>query len=210
MSVLEKLSSAQNVRDEGPNTALAQELVNEQNVEGVQEIVENLRSSDKNIQSDCASVIEQIGYLDPDLIADYVSDYLKLLSSKNNRLVWGGMIALALVADRRPQEVVDNMDTITRAMKKGSVITRDNGIRTLARAASASEECNQAIFPFLIEHLESCRTKSIPQHSESILVAVKSADNEQQFVAVLNTRMDELKPSQLTRVRKVLRSLEKG
>jgi hypothetical protein len=208
MSILEKLSSAQNVRDEGPNIALAQELVERADTQGVKEVAENLWHSDKNIQSDCASVIEQVGLLDPKLIAAHVSDYIKLLSSKNNRLVWGGMIALALVADIRPKEIFDNLDVVYKAVKKGSVITRDNGIRTLGKVASVDQTYNEAIFPFLIEHLKNCRSKDIPQHAESILVAVKFPGNEQVYRDVLNERIDELKPSQHSRVKKIFRSLD--
>ena len=199
----------QNGRDEEPNKNLARELVESKDTEGIKEIPENLWNRDKNVQSDCASVLEQIGHLAPELIEDYVSDFLKLLSSKNNRLVWGGMIALAMVADRKPREVFDNRDTIVEAIKDGSVITRDNGVKTLAIVASVNEEYNEALFPFLIEHLKSCRPKSIPQHAESIVRAVTS-ENQGQYVDVLNQRFGTLSSSQQRRVRKLLRTLESG
>jgi ribosomal protein L16 Arg81 hydroxylase len=199
----------QNGRDEEPNKNLARELVENKDTEGIREIAENLWNRDKKIQSDCASVLEQIGHLAPELIEDYVSDFLKLLSSKNNRLVWGGMIALAMVADRKPREVFDNRDTIVEAIKDGSVITRDNGVKTLAIVASVNEEYNEALFPFLIEHLKSCRPKSIPQHAESIVRAV-TPENQGQYTDVLNERFGTLSSSQQRRVRKLLRTLESG
>ena len=44
-------------------------------------------------------------------------------------------------------------------------------------------------------------------HAESICPTVDS-ENKKEFVAVLNSRKSELKPSQLARLRKVSRSLE--
>jgi hypothetical protein len=199
----------QDRRDEEPNKSLAWELVEKRDHKGIEEIAENLWNSDKNIQSDCASVLEEVGRLAPDLIADYVVDFLKLLSSKNNRLVWGGMIVLTMVADRKPRQVFDNRDTIVEAIKKGSVITRDNGIKTLAAVASVNEEYNEALFPFLIGHLKSCRPKSVPQHAESIVRAV-TPDNQGQYIDVLKARFDTLSSSQQRRVRKLLRALEGG
>ncbi len=207
MSVLTKLACNQNRRDEAPNKNLARELVDKKDTEAIEEIAENLWNNDKSIQSDCIAVLEYIGYLAPELIEDYISDFLKLLSNKNNRLVWGAMITLALVADRKPEEVFGNLDAIIRAIEKGSVITRDNGIKTLAVLASVNEEYNEAVFPLLIEHLKSCRPKSVPQHAESIIRAVNSK-NQEQFIAVLHQSFDILSSTQQERIKKLLRTCE--
>ena len=111
MTVLNKLASMQDRRDEEPNKDLAQELVEQKNIEGVREIAENLWNKDKRIQSDCDSVMEEIGRNAPELIEEYVADFLKLLSSKNNRCVWGAMINLSLIADRKPKEIFESFKT---------------------------------------------------------------------------------------------------
>jgi hypothetical protein len=209
MSVLQKLACMQNGRDQVPNKELAKELAEKRNVEEIKEIAENLWNKDKNIQSDCASVLEEIGHLAPELIEDYVSDFLKLLSSNNNRLVWGAMITLSIVADRKPKQIFDNLDDIVEAIEKGSVITRDNGIKTLAIVASGNEEYNEAIFPFLIEHLKRCRPKDVPQHAESIMCAV-TLENQVRYIDVLKQRFDTPSSSQQRRVKKLLRMFESG
>jgi hypothetical protein len=40
-------------------------------------------------------MLNEIGYLDPEWIAGHAQEFIELLNSKNNRLVWGGMIAPA-------------------------------------------------------------------------------------------------------------------
>ena len=207
MSVLTKLACMQNRRDEAPNKDLARELAEKKDTEGIKKVVGNLWNKDKNIQSDCASVLEQVGLLDPGLIEDHVSDFLKLLSSKNNRLVWGAMIALAMVADRKPKEILDNLDNVVETIKGGSVITRDNGIKTLAIVASVDKEYNKAIFPLLIEQLKECRPKSVPQYAESIMRAVTPA-NQESYLDVLNQRFDTLSPAQQRRVKKLLKTFK--
>lgn len=52
--------------------------------------------------------------------------------------------------------------TITNAMKTGSVITMDKGVLTLAKLASVSKAHNDRIFPYLLNHLENCRSKEVP------------------------------------------------
>lgn len=205
MSVLNKLSSALGRRDELPNQELARELARKRDKRGIQEIVENLGNT--KLQNDCIKVLFEIGEIEPSLISGYVSEFVRLLSSRNNRLVWGGMTALATIADIRAKDIVAHLGAILNAFDKGSVITVDSGVRVLARAASAKAEYNKKIFPYLIEHLESCRTKEIPQHSESTLPAV-TRSNKTKFIATLNARFELLTPPQRVRVKKVIKLAE--
>ena len=197
----------QNRRDEEPNKDLAKELVEQKDIEGIREIAENLWNKDKKMQSDCDSAMEEIGRNAPELIEEYVADFLKLLSSKNNRRVWGAMINLSLIAEKKSKEIFESFESIIETIENGSVITRDNGIKTLAIVASTEEEYNQIIFPFLIEQLKTCRPKSVPQYAESTFCAVKS-DNRERYIEVLNRRFDTLSSSQKNRVKKLLRKLE--
>ncbi len=204
MSVLAKLASGQGRSDEEPNKALGRELARTRDVAGIREIAENLWHEDAKIQSDCDGVIEEIGRNAPELIEAYVSDFLKLLSSKRNRRVWQAMICLSLIAERKPREIFENRETLIRAMEKGSVITRDNGIKTLAKVASAEETYRRELFPYLLAQLASCRPQSVPQYAESILCAV-NVENAVAFKDVLTRRFDELSAAQQRRVEKVLK-----
>jgi hypothetical protein len=98
VSVLNKISFFQNRKDEVPNQRLARGLAETKDKKGIREIAENLWNDNPSIQSDCLQVLYEIGYLDPKLIAGYAEDFLNLLHSKNNRLVWGSMTALSGVA----------------------------------------------------------------------------------------------------------------
>ncbi len=207
MSVLKRLACMQGRKDEIPNQELARELASNADKAGIREIVENLRNEDKNIQFDCIKVLYEVGYLKPELIADYVPEFAQLLSSRHNRLVWGGMIALSTVYELRPKEMFENVEKIMQAMASGSVITVDNGVKVLARVAGAKEEYGKKIFPYLIEHLRCCRPKEVAQHAESILCAV-NAENKKQYLAVLAERQEKLAPAQAARIKRIFKVLE--
>jgi hypothetical protein len=207
MSALEGIAHFQGRRDEVPNQELARQLASGRDRNGIREIADNLWNRDKNIQADCIKVLYEVGYIDPALIAPYADDFLKLLQSKNNRLVWGGMIALATVAALKPDAVFAHRDEIQRVMKTGSVITVDNGVLALARAASRDAKYRKAIFPFLMGHLKTCRPKDVPQHCEKVLVAVDSS-NKAQFVTVLRARLADLSGGGLRRVTKVIKAAD--
>jgi hypothetical protein len=204
MSVLNRLASSLGRRDEVPNQELARDLAAKKNRAGIREIVENLWNKDKKIQTDCIKVLYEVGYTEPGQIADYVDEFVKLLRSKNNRLVWGGMTALAEAARANPEGVFRHLTEIRKAMDTGSVITVDNAVRTLAITASAKVEYNKAIFPYLLKHLQTCRPKEVPQHSEKTLPAV-NASNKAMFITVLEKRIEDLSGSGLTRVKKVIK-----
>jgi hypothetical protein len=93
-------------------------------------------------------------------------------------------------------------------MEEGSVITMDAGVLTLARIASAKADYNRAIFPFLLDHLQTCRPKEVPQHSEKTLEAVTAA-NSAQFIGVIKKRMKSATPSQAVRLRRVIAAAAK-
>jgi len=206
MSVLNRLAHSLGRRDEVPNQELARDLAAKKNKAGVKEIVENLANKDKNIQADCIKVLYEVGVIEPGLIADYAEDFVKLLRSKNNRLAWGGMTALAEVAKANPDAVFKNLDAIKKAKETGSVITVDNAISTLAYTAAASDKYRAAIFPYLLDHLSNCRPKEVPQHSEKTLPAV-NASNKADFVKVLEKRMEDLSGGGLARVKKAIKQV---
>lgn len=204
MSVLNRLAHSQGRRDEVPNQKLAHALASKKDKAGVREIAKNLWNKDKNIQADCIKVLYEVGYIDPTLIADYADDFARLLKSRNNRLVWGGMTALAEAARADADAVFAHLNEITKAKETGSVITVDNAIAALARTAAGEAKYNKVIFPYLLKHLSACRPKEVPQHSEKTLPAV-NASNKNEFIKVLEKRMQDLSGGGLARVKKVIK-----
>ena len=208
MSVISRLSSSVGRKDQEPNLELARELRDTRNEKAIAELVENLSGDSKAIQHDCIKVLYSIGYDDAGLISKYVSEFLHLLRLKDNHMVWGAMIALSTIAAERADEIYASIDLIFRTIETGSIITIDNGISVLAQLASTEEAREKEIVPYLLEHLQECRPKEIAQHAEKSMAAM-NASNKAQFVEVIAKRVDSLSASQKTRVKKVLRKIEK-
>jgi hypothetical protein len=209
MPVLNRIAYYQDRRDEAPNRELARELAATRDQEGIREIADNLAHPNQSVQSDCLKVLYEIGYLAPDLIADYVAQFLALLKHKNNRMVWGGMIALATIAPLKAREIWNELDSVIDAVNYGTTITEDWGIKTLARVAAADEAYGRRIFPLLLKYLKECLPRDVPRHADSILPAVDATKREE-FLALLETRRAELTGSQLLRLDKVVRRLRAG
>jgi hypothetical protein len=207
MSVIDRLSSRLNRRDEQPNIELARDLVARRDADGIAEIARNLWNEAESVRSDCIKVLYEIGALQPALIAGFIDDFLRLLQAKNNRLVWGAMTALAEVAPLRADTLCLHLDEITRVMETGSVITRDQAVRVLAALACSGENCAEVAFSRLMGLLAGCRSKDVPQYAESIFSAGRPM-NPPEFMHVLEKRLPGLSNSQRKRVEKVIRQIK--
>ena len=204
MTVIDQLACSIGRRDEVPNRELARQLAETENQQGIAEIANNLWNKDGAIQADCIKVLYEIGYLKPEIIAPYAADYLKLLNNRNNRLVWGGMIAIATISKVAAETLYPHIESIKKAVDSGSVITRDAGIWALSDIAAANAAYRAAIFPYLLNHLSTCRPKDVPQHAERVVVAV-GAEQKDDFLQVIEKRMKDLSPSQQKRIKKVIK-----
>lgn len=206
MSVLNRIAYFQDRRDEVPNQELARELAEKKDAGGIREIAENLWNKEQNIRSDCLKVLYQTGYLAPELISDYVEDFLRLLNDKNNRMVWGGMLALSTIANLKADMLFPHVDELKQVMDKGTLITMDAGIKTLAGIAFQNEAYQQPIFPYLLNRIATCRPLDVARHAEQILPAVNPG-NKAAFLSTLESRMDDLSVAQAKRVKKTIKAV---
>ena len=208
MSVIDKLATSLNRRDEVPNQELARRIVSDRDAAAVQELVANLNHKNKAIQSDCIKVLYEIGEGKPEMIAKYYRVFGQLLESKHNRLVWGAMMALDTIALKEPKTVHGMLSTILEvADNSGSVIARDHAVGILAKLATLKPYRRDCV-PLLIEQLISCPNNQFPMYVE-MSAPVIDADNRKRFQQVIERREPKLeRESQKKRVAKARKRLK--
>ena len=207
MSIIPKLSTSLNRRDEVPNQDLAKEIVATENKEAVGELVANLSNKSKDIQSDCIKVLYEIGEAKPNLIAPYANNFVELLDSKNNRLQWGAMTALNTIATQSPAIVFGALAKLAAVADKGSVITRDNYVSILTKLCSVAAYSNDA-FALLHEQFLISPTNQLPMYAENAAGIIDAA-HKPIFIKTLTARLSEFdKESKRKRVEKVLKKLQ--
>ncbi|EHI99616.1 hypothetical protein CDLVIII_3030 [Clostridium sp. DL-VIII] len=207
--MIEKIAFNLGRNDEELNIDLAIELINLKDLEGIKEIVDGLRNKKEQIANDCIKVLYEIGERNPELIAEYVLDFIELLKSRNNRLVWGGMTAISKITFLKSKEIFENIEIVINAYENGSVITRDNSISVFAELAKADKKYEKPMLKKIVEHLETCRPKEIGQHAERAFICIDE-ENSKEFVSALLKRRDNLSASQKKRVDKLIKNIEKG
>jgi hypothetical protein len=205
-SVIDKLATSLNRRDEIPNQELAQRIVDRGDKKAVKELVDNLTNRDKSIQGDCIKVLYEIGERKPTLIADYVKEFVSLLGSKNNRLVWGAMTALDTITLQNPEAIYSALSQIIETADKGSVITKDHGVSILVKLAPIRKYADEA-FILLIQQLKSCPTNQLPMYAEKAMPIINDK-NKAVFIKTLTSRLDSVKKeTKRKRVEKVIEKL---
>lgn len=207
MNALSFLACSLGRNDEQPNEQLAIEIIQLKNKTWVKELVENLQNKDKNIQSDCIKVLYEIGQRGaPELIAPYLDDFVKLLSGKNNRLIWGAMYAIDTMTLLCHGSIMQKLETIMQTVDKGSVITIDCGVSILAKLCSF-KEYSATVFPLLMEQLKKCPAKQLPMYAEKSYQFIQVEDISE-YIKLLKERFNEMNSdSQKKRLDKVVKKL---
>lgn len=206
MTVLNKLASALNRRDEVPNQELAADIVLRKDASAVSELIQGLSDKNRNIQSDCIKVLYEIGERDPKLIVKHRQVFGNLLDSKNNRLVWGAMTALDQIALADPKGVFGMLDVFCAKADTGSVITRDHVVGILTKLGSLKPYAD-ACLPLVVDQLKTCPNNQFPMYAEMSLT-MASDKNKSSLRKAINGRLAKLeKESQKKRVEKVLKRL---
>jgi len=207
MSVRGRLASALGRNDERPNVELAEALVAKPDKAAITELAMLLTSGTTAEQNDAIKVLYEIGERKPGLVAPHADAFLTLLTSKNNRNVWGAMSALATIASARPKVLGAQLNAILAAADKGSVIAKDKCMSVLSRLAIAG--VGKAA-PALLDRLETAAPNQFPMYAELALPAVPSAQRAG-FQAILESRLAKIEqPAKRARVEKVLRKLAKA
>lgn len=207
-SIIDFLASSLGSKGEEPNIALAKEIVSSNNRNAIKDLIANLKNKDKNIQSDCIKTLYETGYIKPELIAGYYSEFLELLTSKNNRLVWGGMIAISTITDLRPKEIFKSLDVIIKTLDKGSVITIDAGIEILSKL-NTSESFFNTTDPLLSDQLWKCPIKQLPMYIEKSLKSICKRNKEAYLNIILKRKSECERDSQRKRLDSVYKKIIK-
>ena len=190
MSVIAKLASSVNRRDEAPNLELAKQIAKKKDKKAVGELVNNLNNKSKRVQNDCIKVLYEIGAINPSLISGYAIEFIALLDSKNNRLQWGVMTAINSITLENPKPIYEALAKIVDAADKGSVITRDYGVNILINLCSLRRYSENA-FHLLMEQIMNSPTNQLPMYAERAAPVINE-NYKKIFVKTLISRLGEI------------------
>ena len=205
-NVINRLSSAMDRRDQGPNEAIAQEVVASGNPDLLQEVVQVILSNNPvRLKNDAVMVLMAISRIKPGILLEQTRLLISLLDSKSNRQVWGSMIALANMAPMVREDIKPYLAKILRAMDEGTVVTRDHGFTILTELYK--DDPSGDLLALINEQLLNAPPNQVGQYTEKFMEVVRKEDLSS-FIATLEVRAQELtNEHHLKRLGKNLRKL---
>jgi len=202
---IEKTAYYLGVRSEEPNQALGKSLADDNNEAGIKEMIDHLYDKNKSLASDCLKVVYEASYHNPKLIVNYLETFIDLLNSKNNRMVWGAMIAISSIAGIAPSLVHPYKGLIKEKIETGTVITSVHGVQTLIKIAHDKDYYKEYIDE-LFDILKNTRPVDFPKRAELMISMLNPADHEQ-FTQIIYSREPELSNAGIKRIKKALKKL---
>jgi predicted transcriptional regulator len=208
VSVLDKLASALGRNDERPNVALAEALAAEPDPDAIRELMGAVAAGSAATRHDAIKVLYELGERRPELFgtAD-VAAFFATLTSRSNRLVWGGMSALAAVAGAHHELVSKRLPEILAAADKGSVIAKDKAMAILVTLAGKGHA--KDVLPILLQRLADAAPNQFPTYAEEV-ATVMDAAHRPRLIAIIEKRLPKVVgEAKVRRLEKLLRKLAK-
>ncbi len=186
-AVYARLGSVLGVRHTKADIALGQDIAARGAGHELDGLVELLDEPD--VASSAIKAIYECGYLAPELLVPHLPVFRALLDASNNRMVWGGMIAISCVAKADPQAVWAHRERIELALRNGTVITQMSAVHALTAVAASDPVKAEQLQDWFEEAFESLDAKQLLGAAELILPV---AAERRFLVSCLIERGDEL------------------
>jgi hypothetical protein len=206
MSVLDRLASALRRNDEAPNVELAERIAASGDASAVTELAAALAGKGRAIANDAIKALYEIGERRPELIAPHAGAFFDALESRNNRLVWGALSALAAITATQPNVIAARLPEILDAADRSSVIAKDKTVAMLATLAERPDVA-PAAWDLLLGTLRTSAVNQTPMYAEQALRAAAANDPAALSEVVRHRLADIDRPAKRVRLEKVLRKL---
>lgn len=201
-----RLAHAMGRRDEEPNIALAHELAEAKDREGISRLAEIAAIGSTAAQNDAIRILYENGACDPFLLQPHVGPFLEKIHRRNNRMVWGSLTALSEIAKIDAGTIFEAPGSIIAVADKGSVISRDQAIRILI-ALPAKPEFAGSAASHLFARLESAAVNQLPMYAERVHDAMNEAFHPRLHSVLSRRLMEGMAQSKRRRLERVIRRL---
>jgi hypothetical protein len=186
-AVRSRLGAALGVRHTKADIALGQDIATRSDAVAMAGLVELL--DEPAMASSAIKAIYECGYLAPALLVPHLPVFRALLDGVNNRMVWGGMIAIAGVAKADPVAVWSHRERLELALREGTVITKMSAVHALTAVAGSDPAKATALQGWFEEAFETLDAKQLLGAAELILPV---AADRGPLVSCLVERGDQL------------------
>lgn len=207
MTIEARLATALERNDEQPNIALAEALARSGNRADIAELAGLLTTGTKPVRHDAIKAFYELGERRPDLISPYLDRLIGLLATKDNRMLWGAMSALAALAPGQAEKLMPHLNQVLDAADRSSVIAKDKCMTILA-ALNSNARFTGIVTPVILNRLRHAAVNQTPMYAELAASTIAPADIPA-FREVIEQRLAAMSfPAKRKRLEKVLKALD--
>lgn len=201
------LASSLGRRDEVPNIELAERIVQSNDQAAVGVLAGILEAGAQAARQDAIKVLYEVGERNPRLILGQLSTFLTAINDKDNRMVWGGLTALAKLSNLVPDKIFPHLNEILQAADAGSVIAKDRAIEILIALAGTTAYTDE-VMPVVIGRLKTSAVNQLPMYAEKTARLTLPQPQASKVIVVLKCRLHEpMSAAKKKRLEKVINSL---
>lgn len=201
--IIAQLACASDRRDEQPNIDLAIKLAETGDKAEIDALFEIVQSGTAPQRADAIKAFYELSERRPEVVVHQLDALITLLNTKNNRILWGVMSALAPLAQIAPDQIIPHLNTILDAGDRGSVIAKDKLMMLLAHL-NTDERFADQITPLIIQRLRYAAINQTPMYAEITAPTIRQ-QNWPQFAKTVSDRMADIpQPAKTKRLQKVL------
>lgn len=199
--VVSQLSGTSGQKDQSANIELAEKVCQTEDHSTIGLLVDILRTGSSAHKKDAIKVLYEVGARQPELIMPYTAVFFDGIESRDNRIVWGSLKALAKICSVSPERVADRLDLILGAADNGSVIAKDQAIEILLSVKTLPDH-GKAASSALFERLQTAAVNQLPKYAE-LLAANLLPEEKETFLSILDMRLrDQISEAKRRRLRK--------
>ncbi|MEP3279290.1 MAG: hypothetical protein ABJN26_12620 [Stappiaceae bacterium] len=201
-NIAAQLASSLGHTDESANIELAEALCQSDDQTAVAFVVDILETGTKTLRKDAIKVLYEVGARRPELIVPHTDVFFDGIDSRDNRIVWGALKALAKICTVSPDSVADRLNLVLKAADNGSVIAKDQAVEILVSLKSLPKY-TQVASSELFSRLRTAAINQLPRYAE-ITAANLLPSEMNEFLSILEMRLaDPMSESSRRRLRKV-------
>ncbi len=147
-NIINQLASKMGIKSNEPNKVAARKCI--ENPKLLKEVSSHLKDNDNKLVADCAEVMTEVALTNPALVAEFATDLITLINSKDNRIKWESIHALSLIASMVPDIIFSILPELEDIMHRDkSIIVRDYTTDAIAGYAGTSSGAADNAYPIL-------------------------------------------------------------
>lgn len=202
--IADRFAGALGRRDFEPNVALAAELADTDDAQGVADVAACLESGRRRVARDAIHVLFALAERAPELALAQADVLLDALHDEDGRVVWGAVHAWSSLAGADPARCMAVLPHVMDAARRSNIVARHRTMLMLAELGKHAEYQDE-VAPLALELVRTARPNQFPTYAalaeESLVGAWRG-----ELLAVVreNASMVERWPAKVRVVERVL------